>query len=247
MATNASPQTEITTQDVDPTMHPSTPAAQQPPPSAPSQVPAPEVPAAPPAGTPQGLVDRGDPDMPNESAEQKGGVGIEGETPVWESRYAMKNFLGRLIGMGILSMAWLALAIYTWGGFRSADAGNGAKVLAVVTGVALAIMWLVLIRRMILARYGHYYRLTNRRLFVSTGLFLRRRDQMELLKVEDVYTRQTFTGRMLSLGTVVVVSKDPHYPVMYLTGVEDPKGVMDLVWHHARAERDRRSVKVDQI
>ena len=46
------------------------------------------------------------------------------------------------------------------------------------------------IYRMILARYSHYYRLTTRRLFVSTGFVHRRRDQMELLRVKDVFTRQ---------------------------------------------------------
>ena len=51
----------------------------------------------------------------------------------------------------------------------------------------------------------------------------------------------------LSLGTVVVTSNEQHFPIMYLTGVNDPKGVMDLVWHTARTERDRRSVKVDQV
>ena len=65
--------------------------------------------------------------------------------------------------------------------------------------------------------------------------------------MQDVYTKQTLTQRWLALGTVVVVSTEPHFPILYLTGVDDPKGVMDLVWHHARAERDRRSVKVDQI
>lgn len=70
---------------------------------------------------------------------------------------------------------------------------------------------------------------------------------MELLRVQDVYTRQSLFQRWLSVGTVVIVSSEPHFPLLYLTGVDDPKYVMDLVWHHARAERDRRSVKVDQI
>ena len=36
-------------------------------------------------------------------------------------------------------------------------------------------------------------------------------------------------------------------PNYVLTGVADPKGVMDLVWHHARAEQDQRNVRVEQI
>ncbi len=101
---------------------------------------------------------------------------------------------------------------------------------------------------MVQAHYSHYYRLTNRRLFVSTGVFNRRRDMMELLRVKDVFTRQqSLAERWLGLGTVVVEPNDKSLPTFYLAGVDDPKEVMDLIWHHARAERDHRSVKIDSV
>ena len=107
--------------------------------------------------------------------------------------------------------------------------------------MAVLIYWAMLVVRIVQAQYGHYYRLTNRRLFVSTGLMRRRRDQMELLRARTFYTRQTLVERWLSLGTVVVVSTEPQMPIFYITGVSDPKEVMDLVWHYARAERDLRA------
>lgn len=210
------------------------------------QAAAPVAPAsAPSAGmnpAPETVVDRGDADIPNETRQQATGVGTDGETNVWEARYSMKNFLGRLTFWGIATAAWIALAIYVWPYNH-----DNLAILAIFAGIAVLGAWFILARRILLARFGHYYRLTNRRLFVSTGLFNRRRDQMELLRVQDVYTRQSLFQRGLGVGTVVVVSSEPHFPILYLTGVDDPKYVMDLVWHHARAERDRRSVKVDQI
>jgi len=170
------------------------------------------------------------------------GVGVEGETVVWEARYAMRNFVGRIAARAVLTIAWIALAIYTWG---YSDGSLG--ILTGLAGAGLLALWVVLIYRIMLARFGHYYRLTTRRLFVSTGMWRRRRDMLELLRVRDVFTRQTLLQRWLSVGTVVIVSSEPHFPIIYLTGVDAPKYVMDLVWHHARAERDRRSVKVDQI
>lgn len=184
-------------------------------------------------------------ESPPESAQEfheDMGVGTEGEINIWEARYSMKNFLGRLIFWGAVAVAWGAFAVWVWGyEHRNWDAA------AIVSGIVLAFFWIALIRRIILARYGHYYRLTNRRIFVSTGVITRRRDQMELLRINDIYTRQTLIGRWLSVGTVVVVSSEAHLPMVYLTGVDDPKSVMDLIWHHARSERDRRSVKVDQV
>jgi len=170
------------------------------------------------------------------------GAGIEGEELVWEAKYAMKNFLGRILVRSVLTVAWIALAIAAWG------YGNGYLApLALISGAVLALFWAALIYRILLARWGHHYSLTTRRLFVSTGLLRRRRDMLELLRVKDVFIRQTLFERWLSLGTVVVVPADHDLPTFYVAGVQNPQEVLDLIWHHARAERDLRSVKVDQV
>ena len=79
-------------------------------------------------------------------------------------------------------------------------------------------------------------------------MFNRRRDMMELLTVKDVFTRQqSLLERWMSLGTVVVVPNEKDLPTFYIAGVDDPKGVMDLIWHHARVEREGRAVEVDSI
>ena len=178
-------------------------------------------------------------------AENAAGVGISGETVVWTGRYSLRNFTGRLVGLAALSIAWIVFYLRVRG--QGAGDNDGPYLIMVLSGIFLLGLILVIARRMLLARYGHYYRLTNRRLFVSTGVFRRREDQVELLRVKDVYMDQTFAQRLMSVGRVVVVSTEPHFPMLYLTGVTDPKGVMDLVWHHARAERDERSAKVEAV
>ncbi len=168
--------------------------------------------------------------------------GLEGEEEVWTARYSMLNFIGRLTLRTILTVAWAGLAVYTWG-----MAHTNLGTATIVLGVVLALFWLTLIYRIIKARFGHFYRLTNRRLFVSTGLMRRRRDQVELLRVKDVYTRQTLVERWLEIGTVVVVSSESALPTFYLAGVDHPKQVMDLVWHHSRTEREGKTVQVENM
>lgn len=170
------------------------------------------------------------------------GIGIDGEQTVWEARYSMRNFLGRIVFRAILTAAWGVLAFYTW-----AEGYDNFSVVTWVLGAVIVVLWLVLGLRILQARYGHHYRLTNRRLFVATGLMRRRSDQMELLRVKDVFTRQTLLQQWMSLGTVVAVSHEKDLPVFYLTGVDDPKRVMDLIWHHARTERDNRTTKIDSV
>jgi len=117
-----------------------------------------------------------------------------------------------------------------------------------ITGAPVVLFWLMLGWQVLRARFGHFYELTNRRLFVDSGFFRRRRDQIELLRVQDVYVKhQGLFYRLLNVGTVVIESSKERLPVHYLTGVNDPNSLMDLIWHHARKERDLRSVKVDEV
>jgi len=43
------------------------------------------------------------------------GAGAEGEETVWEGRYSLKNFLGRIAFRALLTVAWIVLAAFTWG------------------------------------------------------------------------------------------------------------------------------------
>ena len=183
------------------------------------------------------------PPGPGENADPIGEVGVEGEVVVWEATYSLRNFIGRTIVRSLLTIAWVALAVNTWGMGHENHAS-----LTWAAGAVVGLLWLALVFRMFRARYSHFYRLTNRRLFVSTGLVNRRRDMMELLTVKDVFTRQqNLLERWIGLGTVVVVPGEKDIPTFYLAGVDDPKEVMDLVWHQARTERDRRTIKVDSV
>jgi len=174
------------------------------------------------------------------------GVGMEGEFDVWDGHYALKNFAGRFLIRVVLTIAWIALAIRVW---DSSDPRDGmAYYVAVITGFVLLAFWLYLLWQVVVARLGHHYRLTNRRLFVSIGIFNRRRDQVELLNVKDLYVRQPgLFYRWLGVGTVVVESSEQKLPITYLTGVDDPKAVMDTIWHCARAEREGTAVMVDRV
>lgn len=170
------------------------------------------------------------------------GVGIEGEETVWEGGYSLRNFSGRVLLRVLLTIGLIVLAVETWGEQR-----QYLMPLTLIVGLVVIGLWLGLLYRVMHARFGHKYRLSNRRLFVATGLFRRREDQMELLHVKDVFVRQMLTDRLLSTGTVVVVSSERELPTFYLVGVEEPQAVLDLIWHHARKEREMRTTKVESV
>lgn len=172
-------------------------------------------------------------------------TGLQEEVPVWSGRYSLKNFIGRAIGRGVLTVAWIVLAIYTWG---SDHRNEQLPMVTWTLGGVLLLAWLFLGWRMMRARLGFFYELTTKRLFIATGIFQRRRDQVELIRVDDLYVKQpTLFHRLFDFGTVVVESSEEKLPVSYLTGVDRPHDLMDLIWHHARTERDLHSVKVDEV
>lgn len=172
-------------------------------------------------------------------------TGLQEEVPVWNGRYSLKNFIGRTIFRGVLTLGWIALAIYTWG------ANHGYEHLprvAWILGGLLLLSWLFLAWRVILTRLSYFFELTTKRLFIATGVFHRRRDQVELLRIDDLYVKQpTLFHRIFDFGTVVVESSEEKLPISYLAGVDHPHDLMDLIWHHARTERDLHSVKVDEV
>jgi membrane protein YdbS with pleckstrin-like domain len=168
------------------------------------------------------------------------------ETDLWVGRYSLRNFLGRFVLRGAATAAWLALAYYTWIHLEASNAMF--QMWAILGGLVVLFLWLHLGLVILRTRLGHHYRLTNRRLFVSTGIFRHRRDQVELIKVKDVYVRQaSLFQRWADVGTVVIESSEDRYPTTYLLGVNEPKRVMDLLWRSTRREREGTSVQVENI
>jgi hypothetical protein len=166
----------------------------------------------------------------------------ENEGVVWEACYSPRNFLPRAIIAALITVVWVWLAIEVWGMGRS-----DYRVLGNIVGIVALAFWVYLGVRLLRAVQSHGYRLTTRRLFISSGFLRRRVDQIELMRIKDLYVQQKMTDRWLDLGSVIVVSSEPSLPRAAIIGVERPQSVMDLVWQNARREQDRRATKVEQV
>jgi len=184
--------------------------------------------------------------MPGEVEAQ--GPGTEGEETVWEGRYSGRNFLGRMVFGGLLVVAWFVLIFDGWR-WRTAHGNQASGWLfwTFVAGIIVAAYWANLGYRYLRARRGHHYRLTNRRLFVTTGFFHRRVDQLELLRIKDVYVQQSMVADWLGIGSVVLISSEQTLPKAYLLGIEEPRRIMDLIWHHMRLEQAQKAERINPI
>lgn len=174
------------------------------------------------------------------------GPGIEGEETVWEGHYSGRNFIGRMVFGALLAVAWIVVVLAAFSAARGSQA-SGWSFWTVVLGIVVLAYWVNLGYRYLRAHRGHHYRLTNRRLFVTTGFFQRRVDQLELLRLKDVYMQQSMIGDWLGIGNVVLISSEQTLPKAYLLGIDDPRRIMDLIWHHMRMEQAEKTERVNPV
>ena len=73
------------------------------------------------------------------------------------------------------------------------------------------------------------YTITNERLRVVRGLLGRDRDDLELVRVQDIDHAQNLGERMLRLGDVPLRSNDRSHPVVTLRNVKDPGEVHEIL------------------
>lgn len=174
------------------------------------------------------------------------GPGIEGEETVWEGHYSGRNFIGRMIFGGVLVAAWVVLLVYIWSSSQG-NGGGGGLFWSIAGAVVVMLYWANLGYRFLRAHRGHHYRITNRRVFVTTGFFQRRVDQLELIRIKDVYIQQSMIGDWLGIGNVVLISSEQTLPKAYLLGIDEPRQIMDLIWHHMRLEQNQKTNRINPV
>jgi uncharacterized membrane protein YdbT with pleckstrin-like domain len=104
----------------------------------------------------------------------------------------------------------------------------------------MAFAWPVLMQRTV------RYRVSNYRIDYERGLLSKTIDTLELWHVEDIRFHQTLLDRMLSTGTITVISHDDTTPQLVLRGVPNPRPLFETLKQRVIAvKRQRGVVKMD--
>lgn len=86
------------------------------------------------------------------------------------------------------------------------------------------------------------YSLSEDRLFIETGFWNKKEDEVRLYRITDVSLMRTFGQRLLGLGTIHCCSADKTMQDFNILNIKRPKAVKELLSQLVEAERVAKRV-----
>lgn len=87
------------------------------------------------------------------------------------------------------------------------------------------------------------YVLTSERLRITTGVFSRRSEELELYRVKDLTVEQPFLQRLFGLGRLILHTSDRTNPTVVLPAISDVGGLRDTVRGRVEPLRATKGVR----
>jgi membrane protein YdbS with pleckstrin-like domain len=161
----------------------------------------------------------------------------DADSALWEGSFSKLAMLGSWVAAGIVS-----LGVIVWGLAAGFDGRRWGYAL-----MGVAVLWILLLLRLIYMQLSVHYKLTSQRFVHERGLLWRQQDRIETIDIDDVAVHQGPVQRMLGVGTVRLTSSDRSTPEFVLVGIEDVRKVAMLIDDARRNERRRRGVHIESI
>lgn len=86
-----------------------------------------------------------------------------------------------------------------------------------------------------------HYTITDERIRITEGMLGKARENIELVRVQDLDYSQTFGERLLNLGDIKIRSHDPSHSEIVLRNIKDPETVYEILRRavlHARKKHN---------
>lgn len=87
------------------------------------------------------------------------------------------------------------------------------------------------------------YVLTNQRLKITTGVFNRNIEDIELYRIKDTRLEQSFLQRLVGIGDIELGTSDASTPVLRLASLPDAEAVRDRLRSLVETRRDAKRVR----
>ena len=77
--------------------------------------------------------------------------------------------------------------------------------------------------------FVQFYQITSERVRIIRGLLSKDRDDIELIRIQDIDHDQGITERILGIGDITIRSSDNTLPQVVLSNVSDPQQVHEIL------------------
>ena len=91
------------------------------------------------------------------------------------------------------------------------------------------------------------YALSDDRLFLETGLFNLRDEEILLYRVRDISMRRSWFQRLFSVGTVTISSTDKTLPVLVMKNIKYPENVKEMIHECVEKVKIERRVRIGEL
>lgn len=113
--------------------------------------------------------------------------------------------------------------------------------------MAEKILWSDRKRRLGLPISFTKYSMTETRLFIETGLFNLREDEIMLYRVRDLALMRSFGQRIFGVGTIRVVSSDKSCPDILIKNIKHSKKVKELLSENVEYQKTHRNMTTTEL
>jgi uncharacterized membrane protein YdbT with pleckstrin-like domain len=130
--------------------------------------------------------------------------------------------------------------------------GNSSQVINLGTYViCFLLVWLVVplfiaIWKWIENKY-RVYEVTTERVRITTGIFSKRTDELELYRVKDTTLVEPFLYRLAKAGNIVIATIDATTPGLTLEAIKGAANLREELRKNIEACRDRKRVRVTEL
>jgi uncharacterized membrane protein YdbT with pleckstrin-like domain len=159
------------------------------------------------------------------------------EKTVWSGTSSQMVNMGTFLLCGFVFVLLLLLLIKFWNSV--VNLGTIALVLAFV--VLLSPLVYALVQVMLVKAVK--YEISSERLKITTGIFSKRTNAMELYRVKDYTLQEPFMYRMFHLGNITILTSDHSTPQIFMRAIPSARQLMDEIRKHVELRRDLKKVR----
>jgi uncharacterized membrane protein YdbT with pleckstrin-like domain len=159
------------------------------------------------------------------------------EKTVWSGNSSQMVNIGVFILCGFIFTLLLILLVKFWGQLLPLGAlALAPAFIILLSPLAYALAKVLLIKAV-------KYEISSERIKITTGIFSKQTNALELYRVKDYTLQEPFFYRLFHLGNIVILTSDHSTPQLTMRAIPAARGLMDELRKHVELRRDVKRVR----